>query len=248
MYGNDPEQLLQNYKNVGLESFKKLGEKEALEIIIKLKSLIESQDINAIRSEFAKSISQERKEESFLRYQKSTILETSLRRAYGRDVIDSLSKNVDSLQTQELEFEGEKYLVRKVDGKFNRMVSLLGAYRESSTTDGDMYDRWNTSQMASNHALCYSLINQSNPGTAMISGKTGVIISIDGFSPEAVSAEAPYDLCSDNRQNTVFTWRQQRFFSAQNMPNQTRGMYSEYDIEIQDVLSGSDKYLSLIHI
>lgn len=242
MYGNDPEQLLQNYKNVSPESFKELGEKEALEIIIKLKSLIETQDINTIRSEFAKSISQERKEESFLRYQKSTILETSLRRAYGRDMVDSLSKNVDSLQTQELEFEGEKYLVRKVDGEFNRMVSLLGAYRKSSTTDGDMYDRWNTSQMASNHALCYSLINQSNPGTAMISGKTGVIISIDGFSPESVSAEAPYDLCSDNRQNTVFTWRQQRFFSAQNMPNQTRGMYSEYDIEIQDVLSGSDKY------
>lgn len=242
MYGNDPEQLLQNYKNVSPESFKELGEKEALEIIIKLKSLIETQDINTIRSEFAKSISQERKEESFLRYQKSTILETSLRRAYGRDMVASLSKNVDSLQTQELEFEGEKYLVRKVDGEFNRMVSLLGAYRKSSTTEGDMYDRWNTSQMASNHALCYSLINQSNPGTAMISGKTGVIISIDGFSPESVSAEAPYDLCSDNRQNTVFTERQQRFFSAQNMPNQTRGKYSEYDIEIQDVLSGSDKY------
>ena len=242
MYGNDPEQLLQNYKNVSPESFKELGEKEALEIIIKLKSLIETQDINAIKSEFAKSISQERKEESFLRYQKSTILETSLRRAYGRDVVDSLSKNVVSLQTQELEFEGEKYFVRKVDGEFNRMVSLLGAYRKSSTTEGDMYDRWNTSQMASNHALCYSLINQSNPGTAMIDDKTGVIISIDGFSPESVSAEAPYDLCSDNRQNTVFTLRQQRFFSAQNMPNQTRGMYSEYDIEIQDVLSGSDKY------
>ncbi len=242
MYGNDPEQLLQNYKNVSPESFKKLGEKEALEIIIKLKSLIETQDINAIRSEFAKNISQERKEESYIRYQKSTILETSLRRAYGRDMVNSLSKNVDSLQTQELEFEGEKYLVRKVDGKFNRMVSLLGAFRKSSTTEGDMYDRWNTSQMASNHALCYSLINQSNPGTAMINGKKGVIISIDGFSPESVSAEAPYDLCSDNRKNTVFTWRQQRFFSAQNMPNQTRGMYSEYDIEIQDVLSGSDKY------
>ena len=242
MYGNDPEQLLQNYKNVSPESFKELGEKEALEIIIKLKSLIETQDVNAIRSEFAKSISQERKEESFLRYQKSTILETSLRRAYGRDMVDSLSKNVDSLQTQELEFEGEKYLVRKVDGEFNRMVSLLGAYRQSSTTEGDMYDRWNTSQMASNHALCYSLINQSNPGTAMTWLKTGIIISIYGFSPESVSAEAPYDLCSDNRKNTVFTWRQQQFFSAQNMPNQTRGMYSEYDIEIQDVLSGSDKY------
>lgn len=242
MYGNDPEQLLQNYKNVSPEAFKELSEKEALEIIVKLKSLIETQDINAIRSEFQKSISQERKEDSFLRYQKSTILETTLRRAYGRDMVDSLSKNIDSLQTQELDFEGEKYLVRKVDGDFNRMVSLLDAYRKSSTTESDMYDRWNTSQMASNHALCYSLINQSNPGTAMINGKTGVIISIAGFSPESISAEAPYDLCSDNRQNTVFTWRQQRFFSAQNMPNQTRGMYSEYDIEIQDVLSGSKQY------
>lgn len=242
MYGNDPEQLLQNYNNISAEAFKKLSEREALEIIIKLKSLIETQDINAIRSEFRKSISQERKEDSFLRYQKSTTLETTLRRAYGRDMVDSLSKNVDSLQIQELEFEGEKYLVRKVDGDFNRMVSLLGAYRKSSTTEGDMYDRWNTSQMASNHALCYSLINQSNPGTAMTSDKTGIIISIDGFSPESISAEAPYDLCSDNRHNTSFTMRQQRFFSAQNMPNQTRGMYSEYDIEIQDVLSGSKQY------
>ena len=242
MYGNDPEQLLQNYKNISSESFKELGEKEALEIIIKLKSFIETQDINAIRSEFAKSISQEKKEKAFLRYQKSTILEAFLRRAYGRDMVESLSKNTASLRTQELEFEGKKYLVRKVNGEFNRMVSLMGAYRKSSTTEGDMYDRWNTSQMASNHALCYSFINQSNPGTAKIDGKTGVIISIDGFSPESISAEAPYDLCSDNRQNTVFTGRQQRFFSAQNMPNQTRGMYSEYDIEIQDVLSGSDKY------
>ncbi len=242
MYGNDPEQLLQNYKNVSPEAFKKLSEKEALEIIIKLKIFIEAQDINAIRSEFQKNIAQEQKKDSFLRYQKITMLETILRRAYGRDMVDSLLKNVDSLQTQELEFEGEKYLIRKVNGEFNRMVSLLGAYRKSSTTDGDMYDRWNTSKMASNHALCYSLINQSNPGTAMIKGKTGVIISIDGFSPESISAEAPYDLCSDNRQNTIFTWRQQRFFSTQNMPDQTRGNYSEYDIEIQDVLSGIEQY------
>lgn len=242
MYGNDPEQLLQNYKNISPESFKELSEKEALEIIIKLKSIIETQDIDAIRSEFFKAISQEKKEESFLRYQKSTLLETSLRRAYGRDMVRSLSKNTDSLQTQELEFEGEKYLVRKVSGEFYRMVSLLGAYRKSTTTEGDMYDRWNTSKMASNHALCYSLINQSNPGTAMINDKKGVIISISGFSPESISAEAPYDLRSDNRRNTIFTYRQQRFFSTKNMPNQIRGNYSEYDIEIQDVLSESDKY------
>ena len=242
MYGNDPEQLLQNYENVSPESFKELGEKEALEIIIKLKSLIETQDIGAITSEFHKQISQEKKEESFIRYQNSTVLENSLRRAYGRDMVDSLSKNIGILQEQELEFEGEKYLVRKVNGEFNRMVSLLGAYRKSTTNDGDMYDRWNTNKMANNHALCYSLINQSNPGTAMIDGKSGIIISIDGFSPESISAEAPYDLCSDSRGNIVFTWRQQRFFSAQNMSDQTRGRYSEYVIELQDVLSGGNQY------
>lgn len=242
MYGNDPELLLQNYNNIDPEAFKELSEKEALEIIIKLKSFIETQDINVIKSEFQRYISQEQKEDSFIRYQKSTTLETTLRRAYGRDMVNSLSKNADSLYTQEFEFEGEKYLVRKVNGNFNRMVSLLDAYRKSSTTDADMYDKWNTSQMASNHALCYSLINQSNPGTAMINDKNGIIISIDGFSTESILAEAPYDLSSDNRHNTIFTLRQQRFFSAQNMPNQTRGMYSEYDIEIQDVLSGSEKY------
>ena len=242
MYGNDPEQLLQNYKDVSHDSFKELSEIEALEIIIKLKSLIETQDINAIRSEFQKSISQEGKEDSYLRYQKSTLLETTLRRAYGRDMVETLSNTDESFQMKEFEFEGEKYFVKKVDGNFNRMVSLLGAYRQSTATEGDMYDRWNTNQMAGNHALCYSLINQSNPGTAMIDGKKGIVISINGFSPESISAAAPYDLCSIGRLNTIITMRQQRFYSARNMPNQTRCKYSEYDIEIQDVMSGGEQY------
>lgn len=242
MYGNDPEELLQYYDNVSPESYKELSEKEALEIIIKLKSLIESSDINLIKSEFQKIVSMENKETSYLRYQKCCILENSLRRAYGRDVTNSLLKDSDTLPLKEYEYNGEKYYVRNVEGNFNRMVSLLGAYRESSASEGDLYDRWNTNQMANNHALCYSLINQSNPGTALIHGKTGVIISINGFSPESLSASAPYDLCSDNRNNTVQTSRQQRFFTAKNMQNQVRGNYSEYDIELQDVLSNSKKY------
>ena len=242
MYGNDPEELLQYYDNVSPKSYKELSEKEALEIIIKLKSLIESSDINLIKSEFQKIVSMENKETSYLRYQKCCILENSLRRAYGRDVTNSLLKDSDTLPLKEYEYNGEKYYVRNVEGNFNRMVSLLGAYRESSASEGDMYDRWNTNQMANNHALCYSLINQSNPGTALIHGKTGVIISINGFSPESLSAAAPYDLCSDNRNNTVQTSRQQRFFTAKNMQNQVRGNYSEYDIELQDVLSNSKKY------
>lgn len=242
MYGNDSEQLLLNYKNIDSDSFEKLSEKESLEIIIKLKSFIETQDINTIKSDFQKLIDQEQNEESYIKYQKSFVLENSLRRAYGREIVNSLSKNIDLLKEQEFEFEGEKYFVRKVNGEFNRMVSLQNAYRKSSVNDGDMYDRWNTSEMANNHALCYSFINQSNPGTAMINGKNGIIISINRFSPESLSAEAPYDLCSDNRKNKIYTGRQQRYFSSNNMPNQTRGIYSEYDIEIEDILSNNDKY------
>ena len=242
MYGNDPEELLQYYNNVSPDSYKELSEKEALEIIIKLKSLIETADINLIKSEFQKIVRGENKETSYLRYQKCCTLENSLRRAYGRDVTNSLSKDSNTLPLKEYVYNGEKYYVRNVEGNFNRMVSLLGAYRKSSSSEGDMYDRWNTNQMADNHALCYSLINQSNPGTALIHGKTGVIISINGFSPESLSASAPYDLCSDNRNNTVQTWRQQRFFSTKNMQDQVRGMYSEYDIELQDVSSNSKKY------
>ena len=240
-YGNDPEELLRKYDNLDPNAYQELAEKEALEIIIKLKSIIETNDINALRSEFQKYVSEEKREDSYKRYKTVPKIDSTLRRAYGRDITESLSKTEGQLEEKELE-SGEKYYVRRVSGNFNRMVSLLGAYRKSGATEGDMYDRWNTSEMSGNHALCYSLINQSNPGTAMIDGKKGVIISVNGFIPEAVSAAAPYDLCSDNRFNTVHTWRDQRFFSARNMPNQTRGMYSEYDIEIKDVNAPKGTY------
>ena len=241
-YGNDPEILLQNYNNIDSKSFKQLAEKESLEIIIKLKSLIQTQDINEIRNSFKNFNNFEENSTPFLRYQNASFLEDNLRRAYGRDVVKSLSKNDDFSNIQELKLNGEKYFVKKLDKDFYKMVSLLGAYRKSTTTDGDMYDRWNTNEMANNHALCYSLINQSNPGTAMIGGKKGIIISISNFSPDSVLAAAPYDLSSDNRENTIFTLRQKRFFSIQNMSNQTRSNYSEYDIEIEDVDPKNQKY------
>lgn len=242
MYGNDPEQLLQNYMDMDGKTFQERGEREALEIIIKLKALMEVKDIDEIRNDFKRSISILDGEPSFVRYQKVTKLEDALKRAYGREVVVSLSKDTDLFPMEERQFEGEKYLVRKLDRDFNRMISVLGAYRQSEVSEGDMYDRWNTNKMADNHALCYSLINQSNPGTALTGHKDGIIISVNGFSPEALLAAAPYDLYSDNRQNSIVTRRQQRFFTTKNMPNQSRGIYSEYDIEIQDVLADGEEY------
>ena len=244
-YGNDPEDLLAKYEVKELGNYKERAEKEALEIVIKLKSLIEEKDLSKIQEAYLEAVGKEDTTKSFERYKQATLLENTLRRSYGRDITQTLSEhnkenNVESVENTE---DGQEYLVRKMNGPFNRMISVMNAYRKSDAeAEGDMYDRWNTSAMAENHALCYSFINESNPGTALLGDKKGVIISISGFDAEAVTAAAPYDLCSDSRTNTTVTYRQQRFYTANNLPDQTRGRYSEVDIEIQDVSEGVTEY------
>ncbi len=246
-YGNDPEQLLAKYNSRELSTIKEKSEKEALEIIIKLKSLIEEKDIDKIREEYTIKTAVEEPSKSYTRYKQSIFLENSLKRAYGREMTQALSdhEKENNIETIEKTEDGKEYVVRKINGTFNRMVSVMDAYRKNQT-DGNMYDKWNTNAMAENHALCYSFINETNPGTALIYDrdylKKGIIISVEGFDPEAVIASAPYDLNSDSRTNTTYTGRQQRYFSSENVANQTRSRYSEYDIELQDVSEGVKGY------
>lgn len=242
-YGNDPEQLLAKYEGKELETYKEKSERESLEIIIKLKSLVEEKDLGKIRQAYQEAVEKEDKTKSFERYGQSTILDNTLRRSYGRDITRTLSNHDKENNTESIEHteDGQEYVVRKMNGPFDRMISVMNAYRKSEA-EGDMYDRWNTSAMAENHALCYSFIDESNPGTAMLGDKKGIVISISGFDAEAVTAAAPYDLCSDSRTNTTVTYRQQRFYTADNLPDQTRGRYSEVDIEIQDVSEGVTEY------
>lgn len=244
-YGNDPEQLLAKYEGKELETYKEKSERESLEIIIKLKSLVEEKDLGKIRQAYQEAVEKEDKTKSFERYGQSTILDNTLRRSYGRDITRTLSNHDKENNTESIEHteDGQEYVVRKMNGPFDRMISVMNAYRKSDAeAEGDMYDRWNTSAMAGNHALCYSFIDESNPGTAMLGDKKGIVISISGFDADAVTAAAPYDLCSDSRTNTTVTYRQQRFYTADNLPDQTRGRYSEVDIEIQDVSEGVTEY------
>ncbi len=242
-YGNDPEQLLKQYEGKDLRTYKEKSEKEALEIIIKLKSLVQEKNLRKIRQAYKEAVEKEDKTKSFERYKQSTILDNTLRRAYGRNITQTLDEHnkENNIETIERTKDGRKCTVKKISGSFTRMISVMNAYRKSDAEiEKDMYDRWNTSKMSENHALCYSFINQSNPGTAMLGDKKGIIISINGFDAEAVTAVAPYDLYSNSRSNTTITDRQQRFYTTHNLPNQTRRRYSEIDIEIQDN-SGEEK-------
>lgn len=245
-YGNDPEQLLAKYEGRELESYKEKSEKESLEIITKLKSLVQETDLSKIRQAYKKAVEKEDKTKAFERYRYSYVLNNTLKRAYGRDIAQILSDNNKENNIESIEHtkDGQEYVVKKLNGPFNRMISIMNAYRKSKAeAEGDMYDRWNTSEMAQNHALCYSFINESNPGTVRDERKKGIIISISGFDAEAVTAVAPYDLCSNSEKNTTtITGRQQIFYTADNLPDQTRGAYSEIVIELQDVSKDVTEY------
>lgn len=247
-YGNDPENLLAKYSGKELGSYKEMSEKESLEIIVKLKSIIGENDLDAIKQAYQQAISREDKTKSYERYMQGTLVYNTLRRSYGRDITEALDEHdkENNVETVEHTEDGQEYLVRKINGPFNRMVSLMDAYVKSEA-EGDMYEKWNTSKMAENHALCYSYINQDNPGTAKIKDnhgnvKDGIVISISGFVPEAVTAVAPYDLSSNSRTITTTTLRPQKFYTSNDLPNQTRGRYSELDIEIQDVSGNTNEY------
>ena len=173
-YGNDPEELLAEYEGRTLDTQKEIAEKDALERVIKLKAILDEKDISKIREAYSEYVRTEDATREFEKYRQSIKIDSILRRAYGRNITQSIDESDKENNEEYVEYtkEGQEYLVRKLNGPFNRMVSLLGAYRKSeSDGKGDMYDRWNTNEMADNHALCYSFLNQSNPGTALTSEK-----------------------------------------------------------------------------
>jgi len=237
-FGNDTESLLKYYYQNNDYSYEELAEKEALEIIIKIKTLLECDDIDLIKEEYNRFIKQEGTLQNFRKLELFLTLEKTLKRAYGRNLQTNLA--IDSYKVEERAYNNEVYHVKKLTSNFNRVVTVMGAYRQGSH-ESDFYDKWNTREHANNHALCYSLINNIHQGTALFRNDEAIIVSISEFSPEALVAAAPYDLCSDSRYNTTTLGRKQKFFTAENLPKYTRGRYSELDIEISDLLDQYDK-------
>lgn len=219
-YGNDAEELLKEYENKD-NTPKKQEEKNTLELIINLKKLIKENKIDLT------------KKSSYQRYKNPINIENILKRAYGRELVNALKKE-ESEETWTLDYNNEKITIKKLNNNFTRLVTQFEAYGKHAETEENMYNKWNTNQMTKNHALCYSLINQSNPGTAKINKRKGVMISVKNIIPESLLASAPYDLCANTKKPVTTTKREQKFYTTKNMSNQTRDRYSEYDIEIQD--------------
>jgi len=242
VYGNDSEKLLEFYNSREIKSYSEKAEKEALEIIIKLKNILEEQDIDKIKNAYYEIVKLEDKDNSYKRYENDILLEKTLLRAYGRDfsraVNDTKNEVVD--ETIEKNEFGEEYVVRKIKGNFNRMISVIDAYRKSEAEEENFYEKWNTSEMANTHALCFSNISNNFFGMALKEDKniknTSVIISVNGFSESGITAAAPYDLNSNSKfKMSTETGRKKRFYTFENLLNNACSLYTEINIEIQDI-------------
>ena len=242
IYGNDTNELLDTYNNKELESYKEKAEKEALEIILKLKSLMEEKDIEKIKKAYYEAIDLEDKEKSSDRYKNGILLSKVLTRAYGKNMYEAVNDKSKEIINEKIEKteDGKEYIVRKVSGQFNRIISVMDAYKKSDAQEENFYDKWNTSEMAKTHALCFSNISDNSFGTALNESKGNredtVIISVNSFAPEGITAMAPYDMVSKSNQGlSTQTSRNQQFYTFNNLLNNARLVYTELDIEIQDI-------------
>lgn len=236
VFGNDAEDLLLNYNS------NQSSEKKALGIIVLLKKLITEQDTDLLKNLTVKLIENFKNNEelAIMKYNQSTTLENELRKAYGKELVGAINKDTGTYVDEKNKCKigrhiGQEYTVREITGEFTKIVSLLGAYRESDV-DGDMYDQWHTTEYSENHALCFSLINQSNPATAASDKRTGIIISFKDFPAEALLSAAPYDVHSATNSNTISFIKPPKFYTTKNMADNTRNLYSEYNIEVSDAL------------
>ncbi len=140
-------------------------------------------------------------------------------------MVQELNSSKNENFTEQIQYteDGHEYVVRKMNGPFSKMVSVMDAYK-TSTAEGDMYDKWNTTKMAERHALCYSYITEENIGTAQRDNTKKLMISIKGFNEQAIVAMAPYDICSDNNEIETYAGRPEKYYTAKKLPDYTRGL------------------------
>ena len=242
-YGSNVQELLEKIQMQEQIADKDRAKIQALEALAKIQEIIKQEDIKQIRNEYREKNVEESKAQIIARYKQAISLETTIRMAYTQDMVQELNSSKNENFTEQIQYteDGHEYVVRKMNGPFSKMVSVMDAYK-TSTAEGDMYDKWNTTKMAERHALCYSYITEENIGTAQRDNTKKLMISIKDFNEQAIVAMAPYDICSDNNEIGTYAGRPEKYYTAKKLPDYTRGLYSEVDIEIQDTSKETGEY------
>ena len=159
------------------------------------------------------------------------ILEKYLRSIYTKALISKINEDKKEMKEYKT-LSGKKYYVKELDEDFGRVVTVMEAYSKGSN-EKNFYNKWNTRKLSDNHALCYSYINQSNPGVANYK-KSKIIVAINDFDNESL-----IEMSSEDMKSTTFVPGSisfgAKYYLPDNLANNTRNRYSELIIELQDI-------------
>ena len=159
------------------------------------------------------------------------ILEKYLRSIYTKALISKITEDKKEMKEYKT-LSGKKYYIKELDEDFGRVVTVMEAYSKGSN-EKNFYNKWNTRKLSDNHALCYSYINQSNPGVANYK-KSKIIVAINDFDNESL-----IEMSSEDMKSTTFVPGTisfgAKYYLPDNLANNTRNRYSELIIELQDI-------------
>lgn len=234
----DLEELKKEYKDIDETFDKKLYlEKKSIEIIdtikkIEYKGTEEKTGYYENLYKEAKINGLEIRSEDLL---SDIILGKYIKNVYAKKLIEKI--NFDKKEAKEYKTSnGKSYYIKELDEEFGRVITVLDAYNKGSN-EKNFYNKWNTSKLSDNHALCYSYINESNPGVVDDTNK--IMVSIKDFDSESLIDMSNQDMKSISSIPSLMTY-DSKLFLPDSLANNTRKSYSELVIELQDITK--DKY------
>ena len=173
-------------------------------------------------------------------------MDQSIRQIFSKEMSDCVYKISDKIIDENGNLiENESHMMTftiEEDGKistkqvpvyepgfdFKMLIHSTAAYGEMELINNNYFDSWNKSLRTSNHGICCSLIANNNLGMATVKD---VLLGFDSWDKQAISQSSPYDLCTYNDDFNLQEGRFMRFFTPQDIIDNTRHTHNEQTLE-----------------
>lgn len=173
-------------------------------------------------------------------------MDQSIRQIFSKEMSDCVYKTSDKIADENGNLiENKPHMMSftiEEDGKistkqvpvyepgfdFKMLIHSTAAYGEMELINNNYFDSWNKSLRTSNHGICCSLIANNNLGMADVKD---VLLGFDSWDKQAISQSSPYDLCTYNDNFNLQEGRFMRFFTPQDIIDNTRHTHNEQTLE-----------------
>lgn len=155
------------------------------------------------------------------------IIDEKIKEEIAQEMSNSLYKvDYDKEPDGYEQYYDENIPVIEIKDNFKLLVHAIGAYGSFDESDG-YYESWNNNQNIDNQRVCCSLVSNQFIGTADVKG---VVLGFDGFDKKALEGEAPMDLYSLNKSLDFRSYRDEKYYTTDELINSTRSKYNEVNI------------------